>query len=243
MKIPKEITPDIAELFGIITGDGYVRIKHPVWLSIECSANERDYIDRHVKNIVQKIFGIEVKTRFYNRNGIKNTYGFCITKSEIPLFLSNYNLHFKHTVISVPEIILSGNSTLKKRFLRGLIDTDGCMSFIKKKEEYSYPRLNVSSVSVDLMSHVCEMFREFNIKGSFWAMKTPKLPLLRFEIKGKMVEKYMKTIGSKNPNIISKFSIWKALGCCKTNTSYDQRLKILSSIRNPTNIALVAQFG
>ncbi|HIG97693.1 MAG TPA: hypothetical protein HA230_05115 [Candidatus Aenigmarchaeota archaeon] len=206
MITPKEITQDLAELLGIIVGDGYIRTRKPIWLSIECSAHERGLIDNNVIPLIKSIFDIQAKGKYFNRNGIKNTYGVLITNRELVSFLSQFGVAVKHDVIVVPEQILkSADRKIKLKFLRGYIDTDGCLSFIKKNNKFRYPRLNVSSVSRELICEVTELFRELGFNGSLWTMKIGKkckLPLHRFEIKGKeMANKWYNEIGTKTHQI------------------------------------------
>jgi|SRR3989344_1582524 len=228
------LTPDFAELLGIIVGDGYVRTNPPRWLSIECAAYEKRFIDTNVIPLVTSVFGRSVKGKFYNRHGKANTYGICVCSKQIIEILAAYDVAIKHDIIDVPSCVMeSSDEEIKLRFLRGFIDTDGCLSFIKKKELYSYPRLNVSSVSPLLMKNVVLLFQYLGFRGSFWRMKTgkkSKLPLYRFEIKGaEMIRQWWKIIGSKNPSIISKYLLWKRYGECKTNSSFEERVQILKN--------------
>lgn len=243
-----EVTQDLAELLGIIVGDGYIRTKKPIWLSIECASHERGFIDENVIPLIESIFKIKSSGRYFNRNGIKNTYGICVCNRKLVKALEGFDIATSHNFIDVPKQILSNSKKIKARFLRGYIDTDGCLSFILKNGKYSYPRLNVSSVSYKLLFNTSKIFNELGFTGSFWKMKVgkkAKLPLYRFEVKGtRMIDKWFEQIGTRNPSTLSKYIIWKTTGECKTNTTFDQRLRLLKSngLTN-SNDALVAQFG
>lgn len=240
---PKQINPDLAELLGIIVGDGYVRIRAPYWLSIECSSYERKLIDDNVIPLIKSVFDIRAKGKYFNRKGIKNTCGILITSKELANSLAQFGVAVKHDVISVPKQVLdSKDRKVKSRFLRGYIDTDGCFSFIKKNNKFRYPRLHVSSVSEELMNQIAEIFRELGFRGSLWTMKLGKkckLPLHRFEMKGNdMIKKWYDEIGTKNPSNMSKYILWSKTGECKTNTTYEDRLELLKSIGLITDTSL-----
>ncbi len=234
MIIPNELTPDISELLGIIVGDGYIRTKIPRWLSIECSASERSYIDCNVIPLIKSIFDIDTRGKYFNRRGNKNTYGINVCNTKLVAFLEKCEVAVRHNVINVPKtVLLNENKNIKYRFLRGYIDTDGCLSFIKKSDKFRYPRLNVSSVSMDLIKNVSKMFEELGFSGSLWTMKLgkkSKLPLHRFEIKGeKMIHKWFTEIGTGNPSILSKYLTWSKTGECKTNSTFEERIRLLKT--------------
>jgi len=243
-----KLTEDLAEFLGIIVGDGYIRLRKPIWLSIECAAHERPFIDTNVVPLLKSIFNIETRPRYFSRKGYNNTYGIVVCNRDLVHCLEKFDVAVKHDIIDVPKVVLNSKSKkIKSRFLRGYIDTDGCLSFISKNGKYTYPRLNVSSVSYELLFNTSKIFNELGFTGSFWKMKIgkkSKLPLYRFEVKGpKMIDKWFTQIGTKNSSTLSKYIIWKNLGECKTNLSFDERIQILKSNGLINSNALVAQFG
>ncbi|MFH1473666.1 MAG: LAGLIDADG family homing endonuclease [Candidatus Aenigmatarchaeota archaeon] len=236
LEIPSKIDENLAELLGIIVGDGYVRTKDPRWLSIEVNAEEKSYIEKHVIPLVSNIFKCKPVGRFFNRNGINNTYGFYICSKRLTDFLNYLGVAKKHDKIRVPEVVIR-NKMLYSRFLRGYFDTDGCLSFEKKhKDIYYYPRLLLSSVSKMLIMDVKGMTDALNICGTVFITspgRKTKMPLYRHCIRGpEKLEKWSKRIGFSNPNSRTKYLIWRKLGHCKTNTSLEKRISILNNIND-----------
>jgi len=149
--------------------------------------------------------------------------------------LETFGVAMKHDFIDIPEKIMkSNNPEIKARFLRGYIDTDGCLSFINKGGKFRYPRLNVSSVSLKLIKSASRLFNDIGFSGSMWTMKIgkkSKKPLHRFEMKGpRLISKWYNQIGTRNPSSITKYKIWSITGECRTNTTFYERSKILKDI-------------
>ena len=128
---PDSLSSELAELLGIIVGDGYIR-RNPNWLSIETSSEERPYMEEYVIPLFNDIFKTSVKGRYFNRNGFQNTFGFYACSKELVNFFDQLEVACKHNVIRVPSVIRkSTQHEIITSFIRGYVDTDGCLSFYK----------------------------------------------------------------------------------------------------------------
>ncbi len=240
IKIPGQITEELAEIFGTVVGDGYIRGKPNWWLFIETSSEERVFIDHHVIPLFNKAFGVNLKGRFFNRRGIKNTYGFYICSKELVKYLESFGLMVSHNKIRAPEVIRdSENKALWSSFIRGYFDTDGCLSFYKpnKTQRHTYPRIQVNSTSFELIEDYKNLLERLGFKGSYWKtrlFRKHKRTPHRYEVKGKaMLKKWMETVGIANHVKLSKYHVWGKFGLLPPYTTHSERIKMLEGFINP----------
>ncbi|MFA6420529.1 MAG: hypothetical protein WCW13_07030, partial [archaeon] len=158
ISLPKEMTPDLAEICGIHAGDGYLRKRTPSGYELDISGNvdEKEYYDNHVVPLFERTFGIKITPRFFMP---RNTYGFLICRRKICEFIHSLGFPYgkKTLAVEVPKQILeSKNLEIIYRFIRGVFDTDGTISFRKrggsgytelhrKRHTYSYLKLEICS--------------------------------------------------------------------------------------------------
>lgn len=240
LKFPERMSEDLAEIFGVIVGDGYIKSKPNWWLFIETAAQERVYIDRHLIPLFNRVFGTKLKGRFFNRNGVNNTYGFYICSNPLVNYLGEFGLNCYHNYIRVPEIIRESNDRkLFASFIRGYFDTDGCISFYKpnKTLRHTYPRIQINSTSESLIKDYKRMVEFIGLKGSYWKTKVfrkQKSVPHRYEIKGKgMLDKWMNVIGMANEIKMSKYLVWREFGVLPPYTTHNERVKMLKGYINP----------
>lgn len=121
-----EYSPALAEILGIMIGDGGICIdkKNKYHTTIAFNKKEKDYL-YYVKRLFDEYF---------------KPYKFCLTNHKDELFLSNVSVFIgKQLVnfglksgdkvknkIAIPEWI-TNNADFLKRVIRGLFDTDGCV--------------------------------------------------------------------------------------------------------------------
>lgn len=227
----------LAEIFGIIVGDGYIRTRQPWWISVEGGKEEKEYIDERVAPLFSKVFRIKPNVRFFDRHGKKNDdYGMLIHSKKIVEFFASFNLSTNHDYIQVPKIILK-NKKLWSHFLRGYFDTDGYINFFTHNGVYnSYPRIGANTVSKKLAIQIVWMLRELGFTVSFWSYQPKKgnrKIIYRFEMKGKNnLDKWFHEIRFANYSKISRYLVWKKYGFCPSYTTSQQRKDILNKKLN-----------
>ena len=152
-------------------------------------------------------------------------------------------------IVKAPKkVIGSKDKLILSRFLRGLFDTDGCLSFRKcygkynqfKRDHHHYPSICFSTVSIDLSEDIAHMLRVLNFKffqTSYQPKKINENKKFLTIINGVFqLEKWIKVVGIKNPVKLSRYQIWKKFGFCPTHTTLAQRKDILGGKTDPYSI-------
>ena len=234
-----EMTPELAEIFGIHAGDGYLRKRGGKGeIDISGSLEEKEYYDNHVVPLFNKIFNLKVKGRYFSRG----SYGFVIYSKKLAEFFNSFGFPYgkKSLSVSVPEAILrGGNKKIYSGFLRGLLDTDGHIGFKKsygkyslfKRKHHHYPLINLTTVSKFLAKDTCFMLNGLGIKHFVFSYQ-PKDPRDSYKyviiISGvERIKKWMQLVGSKNSVKFTRYLIWKKFGFCPTHTTLKQRKDLL----------------
>lgn len=234
------ISPELAEICGIHAGDGYMRTRERNRGEVQISGNieEKDYYDNHVIPLINSIFKLNIKGKFFR----KNLYGFITHNKEVRETLLNLGFPSgrKSINVRVPKIILaSKNPLLYVRFLRGLLDTDGHIGFRKcygkytlfKTKRHHYPIIHITTISKRLAKDVCFILKFLKIKYFIHSFQ-PKDPEDKFKYRIIMngverMNKWMDLIGSKNSVKLTRYLIWRRFGFCPTNLTLQQREGIL----------------
>lgn len=143
----------------------------------------------------------------------------------------------KTLIVKAPDRVLASQKS-KISFLRGLFDTDGCITFERKHRKiHYYPRIILSTSSKSLSESICNILGDIGIK--YWLqLYRHKGENNRYKIwvRGKEeVDKWFRYVRSNNPSKLSKYLIWKKYGFCPPNTTYIQRKLILRNKLNPIN--------
>ncbi|MBT4539225.1 hypothetical protein HOI26_03450 [Candidatus Woesearchaeota archaeon] len=243
-----KITPELAEIFGIHVGDGYLRYHgRTKELDISGSYEEKSYYDNHMIPLFNKTFNLKIEGKYFPS---RKTYGFVVREPEVIEIFKQFGFPSgkKSTIIKVPDCILYSNSKkIVSAFLRGYFDTDGCLTFrnrkgknkysaFKKKFNY-YPRILLISVSKDLIEDIKKLLVKFDFKY-YTCVYQPKNKnwndVYRLRLLGnRNLIKWMMHIGTKNPVKLSRYEIWENYGFCPTNTTFNQRINILAGKINP----------
>ncbi|MFA4855870.1 MAG: hypothetical protein WC634_04785 [archaeon] len=242
------MTPDLSEVCGIHAGDGYLRNDGKrTELDISGSVDEKDYYDNHVVPLFERVFNIEIKPRFFPH---RNTYGFVIYNARIAEFLHSLGFPYgkKTLTVSVPEEILrSSNLDIIYGFIRGVFDTDGCLSFRKRGgsgyskfylKRHTYPGITLNSCSKNLWSGVCRLLMKtgFQFTVSYQKAKNNSSEKYQIELRGDAnVINWINNIGFKNPVKFNRFLIWKKFGFVPPGLNFCEQNRILSGVANPNS--------
>ncbi|MAH07571.1 hypothetical protein CMI38_04975 [Candidatus Pacearchaeota archaeon] len=121
-----KVNEDIAELMGIILGDGNIYVDesngHYQLRITGHLSNDKDYHEKFIKDLFWRIFKKELKVKCYENRRVLYYYGKEIICELLKLGLVSGN-KLKNN-INIPTWIFS-NKEYMKSCLRGLIDTDG----------------------------------------------------------------------------------------------------------------------
>lgn len=206
VKLPETINESLAELVGAMFGDGHMTRSHGGYthlISI-CFNSKKDIeYSEYVKRIFIKTFDITPKTYIYpNKSALvlyihsKHLLNYFNNTLKIQLSPKNLNL--------IPQYIVENNNFLKS-FIRGLFDTDGCVTFQNDKK-YRYVLIKICTAH-ELFA--IEVKKSLGILGinSFICVKKSKLGKKGYDvvIRNKNAVIFMDKIGSRNPRNIKKW--------------------------------------
>jgi len=207
------LTEDIAELIGAHVGDGslYQTNWSLVW-ELRGSLEEKEYYLGNITPLIKRVFGIELNSKFRSDGG-NGVWGVQTSNKEIiNLFLEfGFQPGSKTHTVSTPHYVFKSDEKIKRAFVRGLFDSDGCLHFDKpkNKEFHTYPKLKFSFASLALRDSLKILLDDLGFRSYIW--KDRKYYSLC--IAGKeMLEKWVLEISPRNPKHLNKYHIWKQKG-------------------------------
>lgn len=199
-KIPEE-SEDLAELFGIILGDGgLTRYQCVIYLNSDTDQEFAIYI----QNLIDKLF--DSRPSIYKTRK-DHVWKVSIGGVDLVEYLNSKGLSLGNKVllqVGVPEWVWTKEEYIKA-CIRGLVDTDGCFSIHTYKvngKRYAYPKLSFSNRSEPILQFVYKGLKQlgFNPKRTFdygvWLHNQQE------------VRRYLQEIGTRN----YKPSVKKILG-------------------------------
>ena len=207
------ITPQIAELLGAHIGDGTFYRTHSslVW-ELRGALEEKDYYFKTICPLLKDIFNLEIQSKFRS-GGAHGCWGIQTTRREIINLLLDFGFTpgTKTFTVFVPNYIFNSSLDIKRAFLRGLFDTDGCLRFdrLKKQVLYTYPKIEFCSASLALRDYTVKLLSEVGFSCYTWQFKT----YYSLCIAGKaQLEKWIIEIKPGNPKHLKKYHLWKENG-------------------------------
>jgi DNA-binding transcriptional regulator WhiA len=219
-----EINNEVAELCGVILGDGHLHNTENR-ITITGSIEDLDYYQNHIIPLFEKYFNIIPKL-IKDKN--KNSYRLVLQNKRVFNFFINEVglIRGRKISIYIPRLIFE-DITLLKPFIKGLFDTDGSLKFSKQKKEINYyPRIRFSLYRTPLSLELSYVFQKLDFNFGFCVDK--RNGVLCYDISGsKNLDKWMNVVGSSNNVHITKYLIWKKFGYVPPKISLDQRQKLL----------------
>ena len=245
VKLPIEINPFLSELIGIHLGDGSITdaFKDNIHTVIEYfgdSSDDMEYYKIYVSELIEKLFGIKPLFQSYD-----TWFKLVINSKAIFKFYTNViglPIGKKAVTVKIPKIILNNSKLIITKFLRGLIDTDGSLTFKKKhKERHYYPVLKIGLASKELIKQTNILLNKLGFTTCLC------LDIKRFDKRtnrvytiheiylygNKNLETWIKVIGFKNTKHLTKYLIWKKYGFYPPKISHEQRKRIIQGYLNP----------
>jgi len=202
INIPKK-SKELAELFGIIFGDGGINNEWQLVISLDSNVDlEYSYF---VRELLEKLFKIEVAVR---KRPNQNTLVLVCSSIDLVDFLVKKGSVRGNKIVQQIDIPnwINSNSEYKKAFVRGLVDTDGCL-FIHKHITKNVLCNNIGFCFTNsckkLIISMARIFKEFGINPHI-ADKGRRIYLYSF----KDVVSYLNIFGSSNPRIFKKYLQW-----------------------------------
>lgn len=240
VKVPLRLTPELSYLIGIQTGDGYMNLyKRPNYKSIEykleCSGHEIDELDLHkyyIIPIIGKLFNKKCGLYLGNKGTVRTQFN---SKAILTFLNKVIGLSLSPKMnIDIPKIIKDSDIKTKKAFLKGLGDTEFCLTFKKRyREKHYYPVISFSTQSKNLQKSVLKILKELRFKtchiSEYPTYRKGKRNLINeINLNGlDNLNLWMKEVGFNSTKHITKYKIWKKYGFCPSKTNILERQKIL----------------
>ncbi|MBR9700047.1 hypothetical protein GOV09_06320 [Candidatus Woesearchaeota archaeon] len=220
--LPSTLSTKLAYFIGILIGDGNIQYRpYKNEYSIKCVGNPKDemqFYDEILNPIVKDLFGISPNMRYHDNS---TTYGFRLYSKSLYIFLTNtlnlwegkkgLNLHIPHIFIE--------NKRFTKSVVKGIFDTDGCISFKKKYRKVPYyPVITLSSKSKMLIMQVSVLLKkwgfsiveiyDYNVKDK--RIERGFTTINRIELNGqKNLQQWLDLIGFDSPKHLNKIKKWR----------------------------------
>lgn len=209
-KVPVILTTEhsveMAEFLGILCGDGHcyelpskgiyqVRIFGHL-------KDEHDYMTEYVFGLFKKLFNIEPAVYFRKRQNV-----IILSKQSKDLVHTVKNLGFKQgnkttNGISIPPWIFENQNFLKS-FIRGLIDTDGCV--YPKTKNHKTPTIWFTSASPNLRNSFNKAVQSLGFPFSKWTKRKNMNGQQCSMGNAGQVLRYYSEIGFSNEKHITRF--------------------------------------
>lgn len=203
---------ELAELFGILLGDGNCQvIKSRGIYQIRIfghSIDDKNYLSKYVKRLLKRTFNVEFSVTFK-----KKCKAIMLSKQSKDLVytLKKFGLNDGNKTknnAKIPDWIFQNKKYLKA-CIRGLIDTDGCV--YPKTRKHKTPTIWFTSASKSIRKSFTKAFKILGYKVSKWVDRKNKNVKQCSMGNSKEVLKYYKEVGFSNPKYEKRFKkFWNA---------------------------------
>lgn len=216
VKLPEKLTPDIAEFFGIMVGDGHIGVyrttkpKKRTYYQLQISGHIKDkkYQMQYINNLIFKLFHIKFHEDIIKEHNIiilrKQSQAICEFLRKIT------RIQNRKDNVRVPKCILRGNKKIKAVFLRGLADSDFC--FTVKYKPNLYPVIHGVSISKRLIEQCSRMLKELGVEnywrkeGQYSEKRKKRYVSYRLYVNGfRRAKTFMEKVGFQNRNKVKKY--------------------------------------
>ena len=229
-----ETTEKLAELCGIIAGDGcitYYKKNGDYRVQIFGDYKEIEY-HNYIKTLFQNIFNKTPKT-IYKDDGIS----IYLNSKDIITKLIKLGLPAgkKKDIIRIPKWIIT-NKRFSAYFLRGLTDTDGSITFKKgDRKTHSYPTIKIELSSKKFIEDIKSVLKNFGISYCYYSgMKKSNFGVFRrysLDINGKEnLKKWRNLIGFSNRKHLNKIEFWDKYGYCLPYQSFLKTKSLINKV-------------
>lgn len=209
LTLPTEPSEELAELLGILTGDGYMNhYPYQGKYLIEITGNsvlDKEYFEE-VSSMIYSLFGLNPTWKYFKKQNAMNLR--MISKGMLYFLLHCGFKCGRKEQIGIPGWI-SADDRYMRAFIRGLADTD--FSFHWRKD---YPIISGGLKSKVLMVAVAEYLQSkgFAVAGPYMELKKDKRGYrdsvgYKMALNGhKNLERWMNDIGFRNKRHLRKIN-------------------------------------
>lgn len=218
--LPTIASPDLAYFCGVLAGDGHIAIRpHKSDYYLTCEGNphdEQSFYHEIITPLVKRLFHIPTHPRMF-----QHTYGICIRSKALVLYLTQIlglPINRKYDQLTIPSWVRS-HSELLRAYIRGLSDTDFCLSLKKRhSEQQYYPVITGCSKSKRFLEEIAQALETFglNVRRHYdYLYPDPRLKAKeythhRIHIYGhQQLAIWINTIGFSSPKHLAKYERWR----------------------------------
>ena len=231
LKLPNELNEELAEMIGIIIGDGHIAVRHGFLangkgyvrynINISGNSDEEEYL-KYVVSLFRHLFNLKLVykkvpnsksaiLRIHSRGLVQFLNEIC----EIPL-------NKKTDIVFVPDIVKLASDEIRYAFLRGLADTDFTVSFKNRTGKgHNYPVIRACFKSRKLVNDLEILFSELGFTSCvcYDEIRRDKRfgPVIMHNLylNGRNnFENWTSSIGFSNPKFQRKVEKWQKDGIC-----------------------------
>jgi intein/homing endonuclease len=191
IKFPK-YSAKLAECLGIFMGDGHLSL----YQASVVTNSETDQLHAlYIKNLLEELFGLKVSL---TKRSDCNAVIILVSSKKVSDFLFNLGMPMGNKTQGIGMIIqdwIKDSRNFRFSFLRGLIDTDGCIyqdKHIIKNKTYSSTCIAFTNTSKTLLDFVEDTWKYMGLNPT----RTIRDVRLR---RKKEVAKYAEQVGFSNP--------------------------------------------
>jgi len=167
LKLPNKMTPELAEFLGILIGDGsvyqYTDNRNMIRRIIEIvghSINDREHFKCAIIPLFKRLFNINVA--LFQRRDQNVVFVRCQSKG-LYNFLKDIGIKTGPKIgIGIPNIVLT-DKKFTIPFVRGLIDTDGCVCL---KGKCRYPVLSIKQKNKAIIQQLENILKNYGFRVS-----------------------------------------------------------------------------
>ena len=244
--LPKELSIDLCYLIGAHIGDGFMNSYHGskgIDNQYRCCGhpiNDRSWYDTVLIPLMKRVFNLQLKGK-HSSDG-SYSIGFR-SKAILGFYHKSIGLPLgkKSAKIDIPDIILGAGLQYTLACISGVFDTDFYLGFKNKNNTvHTYPFIELKVKSEPLVKSISTILNKIGLSNSIARSKkfdkrfhkVIESHIVKSSGQDNVV-RWFELIGSRNPNYLSKYIIWKKFGFCPPNLDYNQRKEILEGRKNP----------
>jgi len=240
IRVPQELTDDLAYLMGVHLGDGHLGIHRSgngVSYLVCYSGHAIDELGFHqevIAPLLKRLFNKAPPTRIERRTSLRTA--FC-SKAVLTFMTQVVGLPLgPKDSADIPQLIKEGGFFQKVAFLRGIADTEFSLTFKKKyKDTHYYPVIEYATSCKALALSLKQMLAGFGLNACYFSYLSrryeKKHVTHQLTINGKKaLEKWMDTIGFSSEKHLTKYGVWKREGFLPPYTTLPQRKAMLRQL-------------
>ena len=203
LKLPKEMSEELAEFLGIHLGDGSMSkdYRYTYKVTYTCNSAEVQYA-QYITDLFERLFNVRLRIVRDDKSHCVNLYYYSKTLCE-----------FLNTVLGIPygekidlriPTLVQSDTKYSAAFIRGVFDTDGCFT-TQKYGKYHYPLVKICTKHKRFANEIMEVLGNLGIPAFITRKMNMRYPAYDVVVRNKNVQKFIDIVGSHNIKNIKKW--------------------------------------